>query len=317
MRIEALTYFLEVSRMESFSSAARKLFVSQQGLSKTIRNLEKDLGVELFERDGKKVRLTDAGKTLLPLAEDHLETYEAIKQSMGALSNTANPKQAITLYAMPYTVSLLRSLESAAAFSKLQEGVVLLEESLREIIVNIATGRSSIAKAGIIDIPAATIPDLVENHGVGITPLIRSDLTLKGTRDLISPRRTSISKAEASALPIAFFKEEVLEGLVQTMFASHPLQNIVMKTSNLAIREDLTRQGAAVTFSDTFNAFIASGIDDFLYVPLEDSPSFVVAFVYAKGVPLPEEYVRYMGCVKGYLETSFSRYFKQYPLDDE
>lgn len=317
MRIEALMYFLEVARMGSFSSAARKLFVSQQGLSKTIRNLEKDLGTELFERDGKKIRLTDAGEVLTPLAENHIETYEAIKQSMGEFSNTALSAQTITLYAMPYTVSLLRSLESATVFSKLHEGVVLLEESLQEIIVNIATGNSGMAKAGIIDIPAAIVSDLTENHGVGITPLVRSDLTLKGTRELLSPRRKSISRAEASALPIAFFKEEVLEGLVQTMFASHPLQNVVMKTSNLAIREDLTKRGAAVTFSDTFNAFIASGVDDFLYVPLEDSPSFVVAFVYAKGVPLPEEYVRYMGCVKEYLEISFARYFKQYPLDEE
>ncbi|MBQ8089271.1 MAG: LysR family transcriptional regulator [Pyramidobacter sp.] len=55
-----LEYFLAVARVKNITQAAAELNVSQQALSKHILNLEKELGLELFER-GKKLELTDAG----------------------------------------------------------------------------------------------------------------------------------------------------------------------------------------------------------------------------------------------------------------
>ena len=79
MRIESLHYFLEVARIGSFSLAARQLYVSQQGLSKAVQSLEKELGTALFERTGKRIRLTEAGFDLVPLATACVEDYAALE----------------------------------------------------------------------------------------------------------------------------------------------------------------------------------------------------------------------------------------------
>lgn len=69
MDIKHLQYFIEVSNFNSFSKAANHLFITQPTISKMIKNLEAELGVELFDRSRKKLALTDAGKILLEQAK--------------------------------------------------------------------------------------------------------------------------------------------------------------------------------------------------------------------------------------------------------
>ncbi|WP_173917180.1 LysR family transcriptional regulator [Halobacillus sp. Marseille-Q1614] len=69
MDIRHLKYFIEVARSSSFTRAAENLFVTQPTISKMIKNLEAELGVELFERSRKQLILTDAGRVILDQAQ--------------------------------------------------------------------------------------------------------------------------------------------------------------------------------------------------------------------------------------------------------
>ncbi|RLQ94053.1 cidABC operon transcriptional activator CidR [Falsibacillus albus] len=69
MDIKHLQYFIEVTRFNSFTKAAEHLYITQPTISKMIKNLETELGVDLFERSGKKLILTDAGTVLLEQAK--------------------------------------------------------------------------------------------------------------------------------------------------------------------------------------------------------------------------------------------------------
>ena len=65
MDIKHLQYFLEVAKYNSFSLAAEHLYITQPTISKMIKNLEKELGVSLFDdRSKKKLTLTDAGQII-------------------------------------------------------------------------------------------------------------------------------------------------------------------------------------------------------------------------------------------------------------
>ncbi|MFC0524327.1 cidABC operon transcriptional activator CidR [Pontibacillus salicampi] len=69
MDIRHLQYFIEVSRFHSFTKAAEQLYITQPTISKMIKNLEMDLGVELFDRSKKQLVLTDAGRVILEQAK--------------------------------------------------------------------------------------------------------------------------------------------------------------------------------------------------------------------------------------------------------
>jgi len=81
MDIQQLRYFISVAKKLNFTEAAKEHFVAQSAISQQIKELEKFLGVKLFIRTNRSVRLTAAGKTLLSEAEDIInKTDEAVKK---------------------------------------------------------------------------------------------------------------------------------------------------------------------------------------------------------------------------------------------
>jgi LysR family nitrogen assimilation transcriptional regulator len=80
MHSQHLEYFCKVAEFGSFSRAAIFLGINQSALSRHIRNLERDLGIPLFYRNGRGVVLTDNGKRLLARAMRALEEIALAKQ---------------------------------------------------------------------------------------------------------------------------------------------------------------------------------------------------------------------------------------------
>ncbi|NTU32277.1 LysR family transcriptional regulator [Brevibacillus sp. HB1.1] len=87
MELLQLQYFLTVARMEHVTEAARSLHVTQSSLSKTIQRLEEDLGVPLFDRKGRKLRLNEFGSKFLCRVDRALFELEQGKLELRDLSN--------------------------------------------------------------------------------------------------------------------------------------------------------------------------------------------------------------------------------------
>lgn len=79
MTILQLKYVIAIANSKSFREAASGLFVSQPALSSTIRELEEELNIQLFERTNKGIRLTEAGKEFLVYAKEAVSQYELIE----------------------------------------------------------------------------------------------------------------------------------------------------------------------------------------------------------------------------------------------
>lgn len=62
MNLSQLYYYSKLSELEHFSKAAKELYITQPSLSHAIKSLETELGVQLFEREGRRMRLTPFGK---------------------------------------------------------------------------------------------------------------------------------------------------------------------------------------------------------------------------------------------------------------
>jgi DNA-binding transcriptional LysR family regulator len=79
-----LQVFLAAAETENFSAAARKLHLTQPAVSQQIQSLEKRLQIDLFQRDGKRVTLTEAGQALVPMARELVNLSVRIEEGMAA-----------------------------------------------------------------------------------------------------------------------------------------------------------------------------------------------------------------------------------------
>lgn len=98
MDSELLKTFLEVSHTKHFGKAAENLYLTQAAVSTRIRQLESQLGVQLFTRLRNNIRLTPAGEKLRPLANANLTLVQRIRQEV-AIAN--NQSQQISIGATP------------------------------------------------------------------------------------------------------------------------------------------------------------------------------------------------------------------------
>ena len=99
MELFQLRYFVAAGRKLNFSRAAESLYVSQPSLSQQIARLESELGTSLFHRTGRRVRLTQAGQALLPLAERLLAGEEEARRTVEEVAGLRRGR--LTLYALP------------------------------------------------------------------------------------------------------------------------------------------------------------------------------------------------------------------------
>ncbi|MEU7562357.1 LysR family transcriptional regulator [Streptomyces eurythermus] len=104
MRVEQLEYLAAVTRMGSLRRAADALHISQPALSQTLRNLERELGVELLERKRSGVRLSREGLELLPHITGVIEAVDRLRQAADERHSVSRMLRLGTVNAATFTL---------------------------------------------------------------------------------------------------------------------------------------------------------------------------------------------------------------------
>lgn len=116
MEFSQLEAFLEAANRGSFRRAADALYLSQPSVSARVQTLENEVGVALFHRTARGVRLTDMGRTFLPFAQRSMETLrrgrevlESVRQTSAGILNMATAR-VIGTYVLPETLQKFQQL---------------------------------------------------------------------------------------------------------------------------------------------------------------------------------------------------------------
>ena len=91
MEFPQLGAFLEAANRGSFRRAADALYLSQPSVSARVQTLEDEVGVVLFHRTARGVRLTDMGRTFLPFAQRPMETLRREREVSESVRQTSPP----------------------------------------------------------------------------------------------------------------------------------------------------------------------------------------------------------------------------------
>ena len=148
-----LAHFVAVVDHGGFTAAARAVFVSQPALSLAVKDLEAELGVELFTRIGHRVKLTPAGSALLEPARQVLRDLEtgraAVAEVAGVLAGSLSLASLPTLAADPMAVMV-------GAFRRHFQGVrvdLAAPEDSDDLFALVESGTSELGLTDAIDVP--------------------------------------------------------------------------------------------------------------------------------------------------------------------
>jgi LysR family transcriptional regulator, hydrogen peroxide-inducible genes activator len=144
MEFHQLRYVCAIADTGNFSRAAERCQIAQPSLSQQVLKLEEDLGAKLFDRLGRSVRLTEAGRAFIPQARAVLEQMEVARQS--AADKNADFRGSIAVGVIP-TVAPYLIPSYAATFAKnypdaklriVEETTSVLVEGLRNLSIDVA-----------------------------------------------------------------------------------------------------------------------------------------------------------------------------------
>jgi LysR family transcriptional regulator, nitrogen assimilation regulatory protein len=191
MDLRALRYFVHVAEVRSFSKAAVQLRVAQPALSRQVRKLEDELGVELLERTGHPIALTEAGTLLLQRA--HSLMREVSQAADDVRSHGADLVGSATLGVSPATCEVLGPVmtrECAKSYPKLR--------------LNFIEGFSSFIFERLVnqELTLCILHNPPRHPGIEIEPLLSEPMYLVGPGDQTPALHRAHAKMALESLPL-------------------------------------------------------------------------------------------------------------------
>ncbi len=291
MELRHLRYFEAVARHSHVTRAAAELHIAQPALSKQISQLERELGITLFDRVGRSLRLTEAGEALLPYARAILAQVEEARAAMAERIGLRAGRVSI---GAPPSVGAHLLPPLLATFHQRYPGITLRlhEAGLQSLL--------DLLESGLTDLAVVALP--VHDEELAVTPLLNEPLVLivspqhplagrkevtmaelRNERWILSPANYELREATLKACREAgFTPQAVLEGgetetlvrfvsaglgiaLVPALVVAHS-QSVV----SLTIRDQcLTRSLGLVWRSDRTASPAARALREFLVTELQ------------------------------------------------
>lgn len=189
MELRSWRYFLAVAEAGSVTAAADVVHVTQPSLSRQLRAFESALGLTLFDRDGRRLALSPAGRRLLPVARDLIARADLARQAARELAAGALPSMLITATGTTLTDVIAPFLATWTPGDPLASVREELPAQIYDTLgrgADLAIGTSP-PPPQLTSLPLATLPvwayvspghQLAATGAVDLSELVREDLLL-------------------------------------------------------------------------------------------------------------------------------------------
>ena len=238
MDLRQLEIIRAIAEAGSFTAAGEKLHVSQSAISRQVLLLEEELGEPVFHRIGRRIRITQAGESLLKLShrvfQDLQDTVSSISDKRETLGGTMRLVGGMTvcLYVFPTLLAEVRRLHPNL-----------------DLKVTVGSAERSIAmlRSGAGDLGLITLP--IEASDLVTVPVLEEELLLITYPAHPLAGRKQIAPADLDQQPFVLFETgSITRRLVEDFFARegiHP--EIIMETENVEIIKAMVRAGLGIS----------------------------------------------------------------------
>ena len=141
MTLQQLKYIIEIAETGSITMAAQRLFIAQPSLSKSVAELEKEMGITIFNRSNRGVYLSEDGTKFLSYARQIVEQTELLENEY---KSAPPPRSVFAVSSQHYAFVVNAFVELVREYGKYKYDFTLRELKTSEIIEDVRTHRSDI-----------------------------------------------------------------------------------------------------------------------------------------------------------------------------
>ena len=204
LTLQQLRYIIAISEAGSFNKAADQLYLSQPSLTNAVKELEKEIGITIFNRSGRGVTLTAEGMNFLPYAR---QVYSQYQNLLDAYSKQGKRKQQFAVSAQHYSFAVKAFVEMTKNFDVAEYELAIRETRTRDVIDDVASSRSEIGILYLNDFNRRAMMKLFSSANLQFTPLIRCDAYVYLWKEHPLAKKKTISFEELSPYPCLSFEQ--------------------------------------------------------------------------------------------------------------
>ena len=204
MNINQLKYVLEIAGSSSMREASTKLYVSQPALSASIRELEEELGILIFERTNKGISLTDAGREFLTYAKKAVGQYEVLEERY--LSKDSG-KEHFSVSTQHYNFAIKAFTDVIREMGPERYIFSIHETKTKEVLEDVRSLKSEVGIVSFSGSNEALIKKFFRDYQLDFTPLMKRDTYVYVWKDHPFAGRDEISIKEMEDYPCISFDQ--------------------------------------------------------------------------------------------------------------
>lgn len=297
MTLTQLKYVIMIADTGSMNEAAKKLFISQPSLSLSVKDLEEEIGVELFRRSNRGVSLTLEGTEFLSYARQVVEQYQLIESHY---IDKKNVKKKFGVSMQHYTFAVNAFVEMVKQFGMDEYEFAVRETKTHEVIEDVKNFKSEIGILYLNDFNRKVLTKLFHESDLEFHPLLECGIYVYMWKGHPLAKKDEIFIEELEDYPCLSFE--------QGNYNSFYFAEEVLSTYDYKRLIKANDRATVLNLMVGLNGFtLCSGIiceslngSDYCAVKLKSEEKMTIGYLKRKGIALSPLGQKYLEEIKKY-----------------
>lgn len=300
MTIQQLKYVIAIAECGSISMAAQRMFVAQSSVSKSVAELEKEMGITIFNRNNKGVYLSEDGTNFLSYARQVIEQTELLEREF---KSAPPPRRVFSVSSQHYAFVVNAFVELVKEYGEDKYEFTLRELKTAEIIEDVRTRRSDIGILFLSRFNKEVITHILSNEEMEFVKLFtaKPHVFVSWKNPLALKKKVTLEDLKA------FPRLTYDQGIKNSFYFAEELHITEESPKNIVVSDRATLFNLLIGLN---GYTIASGVlssdlngDDIVSIPLVSDEYMDIGYITLKDKPLNAITNRYIEHLSQYISN--------------
>lgn len=298
MTLQQLKYVIMIAETGSITMAAERLFIAQPSLSKSVAELEKEMGITIFNRSNRGVYLSEEGTKFLSYARQIVEQTEILEREYKA---APPPNRAFAVSSQHYAFVVNAFVELVREYGREKYEFSLRELKTAEIIEDVRTHRSEIGVLYLSRFNREVIRHILQSEELKFEPLFTAKPHVFVSRSNPLVGRESVTLDDLKLFPRLTYDQ----GVKNSFYFAEELHITAESPKNIVVSDRATLFNLLIGL-DGYT--ISSGVlsedlngSNIVSIPLESEEHMEIGYIVTTDRPMNDITRRYLEHLRAYI----------------